>query len=108
MGEWGKTLDKLILSYLIKSTIVTVGSYRNGFWISDTRFDLNTIDKIQEDLTLNETIHIYHHKFGSPIDRTGNFLECNHFAYLKPIDEPNVALEVNSIKEVNDGTFNSI
>ena len=106
LGNWGKTLDKLILSYLIKIAIVTVGNYRSGFWISDTRFDINTMYKLQEDLTLNGIIHIYHHKFGSPIDRTGNFLDCNHFAYLRPNDEPNVALEVNSIKEVSDGTFN--
>ena len=45
LGEWGKTLDKLILSHLIEVTIITVGNYRSGFWISDTRFDLNKIYK---------------------------------------------------------------
>ena len=73
----------------------------SGFWISDTRFDLNTIYKLQEDLTLNGIIHIYHHRLGSPLSRTENFMQCNHFAYLKPIDEPSVALDVNSIKEIN-------
>ena len=106
MGNWGKTLDKLILSYLIKIAIVTVGNYRSGFWISDTRFDLNMIYKIQEDLTLNGIIHIYHHKFGSPLSQPGNFMQCNHFAYLKPIDEPSVPLDVNSIIEINGNTFN--
>ena len=104
LGEWGKTLDKLILSYLIKIAIITVGKYRNEFWISDTRYDLNTIYKLQEDITLNGIIHIYHHKFGRAIERTANSVECNHFAYLTPIDESNAALEINSIREINDET----
>ena len=104
LGEWGKTLDKLILSYLIKIAIITVGNYRNEFWISDTRYDLNTIYKLQEDITLNGIIHIYHHKFGSPLNKSKNFSGCNHFAYLKPIDEPSVPIEINSIKEINNKT----
>ena len=101
LGIWGKTIDKLILSYFTKIAIVTIGNYRSGFWVSDTRVDLNTIYKLQEDLTKFGIIHIYHHKYGCPLERSESSDECNHFAYLKPIDDPNIDIEYNSIKAVN-------
>ena len=101
LGIWGKTIDKLILSYFTKIAIVTIGNYCSGFWVSDTRVDLNTIYKLQEDLTKFGIIHIYHHKYGCPLERSESSDECNHFAYLKPIDDPNIDVENNSIKAVN-------
>ena len=44
---------------------------------------------------------MYHHKCGSPLERTESFDECNHFADLKPIDNPNIVIEFNSIKTID-------
>ena len=101
MREWVKTIDKLILSYFTKIATITVGNHRSEPWISDTKVNLNTTYRIQENLTKFGIIHMYHHKCGSPLERTKSSDECNHFAYLKAIYEPNIAIEFNSI-EINN------
>ena len=50
------------------------------------------------DISDNETIHVYFHKYGSPLDKVTN---GNHFGYLEPIDSPQIALNCNTIEQIS-------
>ena len=64
-----------------------------GLMIHKHGYKFNVWDYKKISLSLG----INHHQCGSPEQRTESSDEYNHFAYLKPIDESNIAIEFNSI-----------
>ena len=54
----------------------------------------------QEVIPTDPAIHVFFHTFGNPSKKMTN---GNHFAYLEPIDSPDLSMKINSIKKLIHG-----
>ena len=43
MNEWAQKIDMLIIAYVLKINIITVGNYVHGFILNDMQLNLNAI-----------------------------------------------------------------
>ena len=102
MGEWARTFEKMIFSYLMRYRVYTVANWRNRFECSCTRYELNDVYKVPFDVSENGTIHLYNHFYKSPLRKLRPNERFNHYAFLKPIEKPNFDVPVGTIKAVID------
>ena len=99
MNKWATQIDMLLLSYITKVNVISVGNYAHGFVMNNMQLLLNQILRNYEiDISVNGTIHVYFHKYGSPLDKVTN---GNHFGYLEPINSPQISLNCNTIKQIS-------
>ena len=102
-GTWASTFDMLVLSYVLKVNIVSVGNYLEGFACNDMRVYFMTQNphlpsSLKECIPKDPVIHIYFHLFGNPLEKTSN---GNHFGYLEPIPTTSFVVQPNTIKAVS-------
>ena len=110
-----------MMTYVLEYPFVVVSNNLHGFMINHTSVDLNYVMRnhynrlikaneltdaqnflnhsmqVDHNISRNEPIYFYHHSCGYPLARV---LHCNHFGYLKPIQELNIEIGLNSIKEI--------
>ena len=100
--EWATSLDSVLFSYLTNYNVITIGNYTNGFYSVDNERELSTIG-INRDLSVNDTLHVYFHKFGKPLQKMiySEGTAGNHFAYLEPLKHPSICIRENSICQNN-------
>ena len=99
MNKWATQIDMLLLSYITKVNVISVGNYDHGFVMNNMQLLLNQILRNYEiDISVNGTIHVYFHKYGSPLDKVTN---GNHFGYLEPINSRQITLNCNTIEQTS-------
>ena len=87
-GRWKSTFDMMIFSYVMKTNVITVGNYLNGFSIQSMKNYFHTINphlevSDQGFIPEHPQIHIFFHIHKSPLVGASS---GNHFGYLQPIE----------------------
>ena len=73
-------MDVLVLSYITKLKVISVGYYLNGFILNNTQSYLNQMLRLEENnISENDTVYVYFYNIGRPLDKMTN---GNHFAYI--------------------------
>ena len=99
MNRWATQIDMLLFSYVTKVNVISIGNYRNGFVNNNMQLLLNQIlGNRTIDISLKGRLHVYFHKFGSPLEKITN---GNHFGHLEAINNPEVRLNNNTIQEIS-------
>ena len=101
-GRWTSTFDRMIFSYVMKTNVITVGNYLNGFSIQSMKNYFHTINphlevSDQGFIPEHPQIHIFFHIHKSPLVGASS---GNHFGYLQPLSSCTLNFDTNTIKEV--------
>ena len=85
-GRWTSTFDMMIFSYVMKTNVITVGNYLNGFSIQSMKNYFHTINphlEVSDEGFIPEhpQIHIFFHIHKNPLVGASS---GNHFGYLQP------------------------
>ena len=68
MHEWATPIDMLVLSYITKINVISVGYYLNGLLCNNMQLCLNQIVPRQGNtILMNNTLYVYFHHIGLPL-----------------------------------------
>ena len=92
----------MIFSYVMKTNVITVGNYLNGFSIQSMKNYFHTINphlEVSDEGFIAEhpQIHIFFHIHKNPLVGASS---GNHFGYLQPLSSCTLHFDKNTIKEV--------
>ena len=96
----------LVLSYVTKINVISVGHYMNGLFCNNMQLCLNQILPRQgHNISINKKLCVYFHNIGLPLQR---MINGNHFGYIEPILEPPFVMTFNTIQAVDQSEIREI
>ena len=96
-GTWSTSFDMLVFSYSMNLNVIIVGNYAHEFSVISNQ---EILLKLSINISMNDNIYILYHIYMKPLQK---MQDGNHFAYLEPIPVPNIPIEVNTIKSIDNG-----
>ena len=90
----------LVFSYSMNLNVIIVGNYAHEFSVISNQEILIHQLKLNVNISMNGNIYILYHIHMKPLQK---MQDGNHFAYLDPIPVPNIPIEVNTIKSIDNG-----